>query len=117
VAGLTRERGMKYRSAGWLVDPGHVPEEQPPRGVHIGMSDVERFRVTVEMFTKLDDRYSDAIGRELFTAVGEATLLAAWMSYDSAPASALAQGYFVQALALAQAGHDRLLGASILDAR
>jgi hypothetical protein len=38
------------------------------------------------------------------------------MSYDSAPASALAQGYFVQALALAQAGNDRLLGASILDA-
>ena len=125
----------------WLVDPGHVPEEGPARGVHIGMSDVERFRVTVEMFAKLDDRYgggharhalvqylrtdadrmlsgrySDAIGRELFAAVGEATLLAAWMSYDSAPASALAQGYFVQALALAQAGHDRLLGASVLDA-
>jgi tetratricopeptide (TPR) repeat protein len=64
----------------------------------------------------LSGRYNDAIGRELFTAVGEATLLAAWMSYDSAPASVLAQGYFVQALALAQAGHDRLLGASILDA-
>lgn len=41
---------------------------------------------------------------------------AAWMTYDSAPKSALAQGYFVQALALAQAGGDRLLGASILDA-
>ena len=125
----------------WLVDPARVPEEPPARGVHIGMSDVERFRATVEMFTKLDDRfgggharqalvqylrtdadrmlsgrYSDAVGRELFTAVGEATLLAAWMSYDSAPASALAQGYFVQALALAQAGKDRLLGGSILDA-
>jgi hypothetical protein len=105
------------------------------------MSDVQRFRATVDVFTKLDDRfgggharqaliqylrtdadrmlsgrYSDAIGRELFAAVGEATLLAAWMTYDSAPASALAQGYFVQALALAQAGDDRLLGASILDA-
>jgi hypothetical protein len=43
-------------------------------------------------------------------------LLAAWMAYDSAPASALAQGYFVQALALAQVGNDRLLGAGILDA-
>jgi hypothetical protein len=125
----------------WLVDPGQVPVDQPARGVHIGLADVERFRATVEMFAKLDDRYgggharhalvqylrtdadrmlsgrySEAIGRELFAAVGEATLLAAWMSYDSAPASALAQGYFVQALALAQAGHDRLLGASILDA-
>ena len=56
------------------------------------------------------------MGRELFTAVGEATLLAAWMTYDSAPTSPLAQGYFVQALSLAQAGDDRLLGASILDA-
>ena len=49
-------------------------------------------------------------------SVAEATLLAAWMSYDSAPRSALAQRYFIQALALAQAGGDRLLGASILDA-
>ena len=38
------------------------------------------------------------------------------MSYDSAPRSAVAQRYFIQALALAQAGGDRLLGASILDA-
>ena len=40
----------------------------------------------------------------------------AWMSYDSAPESSLAQRYFIQALRLAQAGDDRLLGASILDA-
>jgi hypothetical protein len=124
----------------WLVDPGRVPE-QPARGVRIGMLDVERFQATIDMFAELDDRfgggharralieylstdadrmlngkYDDAIGRALFSAVGEATLLAAWMSYDSAPASALAQGYFVDALALAQAGNDRLLGASILDA-
>jgi hypothetical protein len=124
----------------WLVDPGRIPE-QPARGVRIGMSDVERFRVTIDMFAGLDDRfggghargalieylstdadrmlngrYDDAVGRALFSAVGEATLLAAWMSYDSAPANALAQGYFVDALALAQAGNDRLLGASILDA-
>jgi hypothetical protein len=56
------------------------------------------------------------IRSDAFSAVGEATLLAAWMSYDSAPASALAQGYFVNALALAQADDDRMLGASILDA-
>ncbi len=37
-------------------------------------------------------------------------------AYDSAPGSALAQRYFIQALALAQAGDDRLLSASILDA-
>ena len=48
--------------------------------------------------------------------MAEATLLAAWMSYDSMPGSALAQRYFIQALSLAQAGGDRLLGASVLDA-
>jgi hypothetical protein len=47
----------------WPVDPGQVPEDQPARGVRIGMSDVERFRVTVEMFTKLDDRYGDGHAR------------------------------------------------------
>jgi len=56
------------------------------------------------------------VGRALFSAVAEATLLAAWTAYDSAPTSGLAQRYFIQALALAQAGGDRLLGASILDA-
>jgi hypothetical protein len=38
------------------------------------------------------------------------------MSYDSAPTSSLAQRYYIQALALANAGDDRLLGASVLDA-
>lgn len=105
------------------------------------MADVERFRSTVDMFAQLDDRfggghartaliqylsadagrllngrYTEATGRALFSSVAEATLLAAWMSYDSMPGSALAQRYFTQALALAQAGGDRLLGASVLDA-
>jgi hypothetical protein len=64
----------------------------------------------VDMFGKLDDRFgggharqaliqylatdadrmlngrsSEEVGRALYAAVGEATLLAAWMSYDSAP--------------------------------
>jgi hypothetical protein len=138
--GRADPRAWNDASLRWLVDPGRVPEESA-RGVRVGLSDVERFRATVDMFDRLDDRYgggharqalvqylssdadrmlngryNDAVARELFAAVGEATLLAAWMSYDSSPASALAQGYFVQALALAQAGNDRMLGASILDA-
>jgi hypothetical protein len=97
--------------------------------------------VTVEAFRQLDDRlgggnarqalvqylssdadrllrgrYTGAVGCALFSAVAEATLLAAWMSYDSVPRSVLAQRYFIQALALAQAGGDQLLGAGILDA-
>ena len=138
--GRADPRAWNDASLRWLVDPGRAPGE-PARGVGIGMSDVERFRVTVDMFARLDDqfgggharpaliqylstdadrmlhgKYNGDVGRALFAAVGEAMLLAAWMSYDSAPASALAQGYFVQALTLAQAGQDRMLGASILDA-
>jgi transcriptional regulator with XRE-family HTH domain len=125
----------------WLIDRGGLPDSETARGVRIGMADVERFRATVELFTQLDDRfgggharealikylstdaerllngrYTDNVGRALFSATAEATLLGAWMSYDSAPGSSLAQRYFIQALALAQAGDDRLLGASVLDA-
>src|ERR1019366_411471 len=125
----------------WLVSPGRQQVTEMASGVRIGMADIDRFRSTVEMFTQLDDRfggghartaliqylsadaerllhgrYTDTVGRELFSATAEATLLAAWMSYDSMPGSALAQRYFIQALALAQAGNDRLLGASVLDA-
>ena len=125
----------------WLVDPARRPDDEPTRGPHIGMPDVERFRTTVDFFVQLDNRfgggharqsliqylstdgdrllrgrYTDKVAHLLFSAVAEATLLAAWMAYDSAPTSGLAQRYFIQALALAQAGDDRLLGASILDA-
>jgi tetratricopeptide (TPR) repeat protein len=51
----------------------------------------------------------------MFAAAGEATQLAAWMAYD-AGLHGLAQRYFIQALALADAADDRLLAASILDA-
>jgi transcriptional regulator with XRE-family HTH domain len=125
----------------WLIDRSRQPDSEMARGVRIGTADVDRFRTTVNLFTQLDDRFgggharqalvqylstdadrllhgrfSDSVGRALFSATAEATLLAAWMSYDSAPGSSLAQRYFIQALALAQAGNDRLLGASILDA-
>jgi hypothetical protein len=125
----------------WLIDPGSRPDNQAVSGARIGIADVDRFRATVGMFGQLDDRfgggharqaliqylstdaarllngrYSEDVGREMFSATAEATLLAAWMSYDSAPGSSLAQRYFIQALALAQAGDDKLLGASILDA-
>ncbi len=72
--------------------------------------------LSVDADRLLRGRYSAEVGRELFSAVGEATLLGAWMTCDSAPTSFLAQSYFVQAPALAQSGSDRLLGASILDA-
>ena len=141
VRGRINPGAWNDASLRWLVDPVSPPEADMPGGVRVGMGDVERFRVTVEAFGQLDDRfgggharpaliqylssdgdrllrgrYTGAVGSALFSAVAEATLLVAWMSYDSVPRSALAQRYFIQALALAQAGGDRLLGASILDA-
>jgi transcriptional regulator with XRE-family HTH domain len=119
----------------WLIDPGRRPDNEIARGVRIGTADVERFRTTVELFTQLDDRfgggharqalvqylstdaerllhgrYTENVGRTLFSATAEATLLAAWMSYDSAPGSSLAQRYFIQALALAQVLQSRFSG-------
>jgi hypothetical protein len=124
----------------WLIDAARHDCELA-QGARIGMADVARFRATVDMFVQLDDRFgggharhaliqylsgdgerllrgrcAEPVARALFSAVAEATLLAAWMTYDSAPVSGLAQRYFIQALALAQAGDDRLLGAGILDA-
>jgi transcriptional regulator with XRE-family HTH domain len=127
----------------WMIAPAdraHSNDELHG-GVQIGMGDVERFQATVGMFRELDDRfgggharealiqylrgdavrllrgrYPDTVGSALLSAVAEATLLAAWMTYDSTPLSPQAQRYFIQALGLAQAGGNRLLGASILDA-
>jgi transcriptional regulator with XRE-family HTH domain len=134
-------RAWDSASLHWLVEPARPPGNDTLGRARIGLPDVQRFRATVEMFAQLDDqfgggharqaliqylsadadrllrgRYSEVVARELFSAVGEATLLAAWMTYDSTPTSGLAQRYFVQALALAHAGGDRSLGASILDA-
>ncbi|HXL91795.1 MAG TPA: helix-turn-helix transcriptional regulator [Streptosporangiaceae bacterium] len=125
----------------WLVGPPRSRGAETFGRVQVGTPDVERFRATVAMFGQLDDRFgggnarqaliqylttdaerllrgrfTDAIGCELYSAAAEATLLAAWMTYDSTPSSGLAQRYFVQALALAKAAGDRLLGATILDA-
>jgi hypothetical protein len=113
----------------WLLATRHQQDSETARGACIGMPDVDRFRATVQMFVQLDDRFgggharealiqflridaerllrgrhAESVGEALFSATAEATLLAAWMSYDSMPGSALAQRYFIQALALAQAG-------------
>jgi len=93
----------------WLVgqpDPGLA---RPGPGQPVGRADVARVRESAKLFAQLDNRfggacarrplvgylrgdaaellagrYTDDIGRELFGAVAEATLLAAWASYDCA---------------------------------
>ncbi|QHA06824.1 hypothetical protein GQF42_29180 [Streptomyces broussonetiae] len=106
----------------------------------VGLADVEMLRSTADMFARLDGQfgggharraliqylhsdvrpmldgqYSDDVGRRLHNAVAEALLIAGWMTYDSGIHGA-AQRYFIQALRMAQAAGDRLLGSSILSA-
>jgi len=141
--GLINPAAWNDASLRWLVGPVVGPGDGTDSlgSVRVGMGDVERFHATVELFAQLDDRfgggharesliqylstdgerllrgrYPESVGSAVFSAVAEATLLAAWMTYDSRPHSPYAQRYFIQALGLANAAGDRLLGASILDA-
>ena len=47
----------------WLVDPVSPPDADLPGGVRVGLGDVERFRVTVEAFRQLDDRFGGGHAR------------------------------------------------------
>jgi hypothetical protein len=128
----------------WLVAPEPAPSPPADRhganDVRVGLSDVAAVKATADTFAALDDRfgggharhavvqylshdvmpllngrYTEAVGRALFSTVAEATLLAGWMSYDSGR-HGLAQRYLIQALRFAQDGGDRRLAGSILSA-
>jgi hypothetical protein len=124
----------------WLLSRPRAGPKQHRAGPQVGSADVRRVGATIELFAQLDNqfgggharraliqylaedvgrllngRYRDRVAAELFSTAAQATLLAAWMSYDSG-LHGLAQRYFIQALGLAEAGNDRLLGGSILDA-
>ncbi|MBN9102328.1 MAG: XRE family transcriptional regulator [Pseudonocardia sp.] len=135
----TNNAAWNDASLSWLVG-SQQPLEDLGRGGRVGPADVERLRTMRGTFDRLDSMFGGGHARNalvqylrtslppllraggrtdirqaLFSAAGEATQLAAWMSYD-AGLHGLAQRYFIQALGLADAGNDRLLGASILDA-
>jgi len=105
VQGRIEPGAWSEASLRWLVDPVSPPEADRPGGVRVGRGDVERFRVTVEAFGQLDDRfgggharqaligylasdgdrllrgrYTGAVGNALFSSVAEATLLAGFLS-------------------------------------
>lgn len=127
-------------SISWLVGSQSPIGDRPAGPSRVGASDVERLRTMRETFDRLDSTFGGAharnslvqylrtelplllradgtteVRRALLAAAGESTQLAAWMAYD-AGLHGLAQRYFIQALGLADAGEDRLLAASILDA-
>ncbi len=109
-------------------------------GRAVTRSDIARVRGNSALFAELDNRfggaharrslvhylqrevtgllrgqYAEDVGRELFAAVAEASLLAAWAAYDCG-LHGLGQRYFVQALRLAQSAADRRLACSVLSA-
>jgi tetratricopeptide (TPR) repeat protein len=135
----TNNAAWNDASLSWLVG-SQQPLDDLGRGGRVGPADVERLRTMRGTFDRLDSMFGGGHARNalvqylrtslppllraggrsdireaLYSAAGEATQLAAWMSYD-AGLHGLAQRYFIQALGLADAGNDRLLGASILDA-
>jgi hypothetical protein len=124
----------------WLVAPSDGELSRAGGNQAIGAADIEMIRSTADAFSMLDGKfgggharraliqylhtdvrpmldgkYSDAIGRDLHSAVAEALLLAGWMSYDSG-LHGIAQRYFIQALRMTQTAGDRRLGGSVLSA-
>jgi len=140
VAAPTNANAWTEASLSWLVRPGNDQFTPRSAGVRVGSSDIATVRATTDAFALLDNQfgggharralvqylrsdlgallagsYSEVTGRHLYSATAEATLLAAWMSYD-AGAQGLAQRYFIQALRLAHSADDVLLAGSILGA-
>jgi MalT-like TPR region len=124
----------------WLVSP---PEERVQRDTGpggVGHSDIEAVRAMQGSLKAIDDahgggvalpmaveylrgevapllhgRYSDTVGRALFSATAEFTLGVGWMAYDTGK-HGLAQRYMTQALRMAHAANDRAFGGRILAA-
>ncbi|MET7696888.1 helix-turn-helix transcriptional regulator [Streptomyces sp. NPDC005485] len=134
------EPAWSEASLRWLVAPEPAIPRPRTEGMHVGLGDVAAIKTTADMFARLDDqfggdharhaviqylsndvlpmlrgKFTEQVGRALFSTAAEATLLAGWMSYDSCH-HGLAQRYFLQALRLAQDANDRRLAGSILSA-
>jgi hypothetical protein len=120
------------------IDMGGIPF-QPSSSRPVGLTAVQRFRTKIGRFLMPDDlfstgcdregllkylrdnasrhvrgEYTGEVGRELHAALAEAMLLLAWLTFDVAPASALAQKYAVRARELAHRGGCRLLETAVL---
>jgi hypothetical protein len=138
--GDTSPAAWSQASLAWLIGGRDRSPVDRETGRRIGMTDVLAVQATAAAFATLDNRFGGAHARTalirflsddvqpllsgrhtepvrqaLFVAAAEATLLAAWMSYDSCR-HGLAQRYFIQALRLAEAGDDRMLAGSVMSA-
>ena len=106
--------------------------------VNVGDCDVDAVRMTAQLFMTLDfqfgggharaalgqyyandvcplleGRYTEEVGRRLFSAAAEVAQLLGWTAYDVGR-HGLAQRYLIQALRLAQEADDRMMGGRLL---
>ncbi|WP_371659627.1 sporulation protein [Streptomyces sp. NBC_00280] len=122
----------------WLVSPTEPLVEQPGR-VSVGKAHIEELReaadsarvwdsrfggsgwksqsLTAYLYERitplLSGRFSENVGRELFSVTAEMARLAGWTAFDAGQQQA-AQRHFIQALRLAKAGGDADLGSYVL---
>ncbi|MDB5910576.1 MAG: regulator [Massilia sp.] len=122
----------------WLLSrPEPLPIKSSARP-NVGESDVRAIRTTTQLFMQMDfqfgggharaalaqyferdvcpllnGRFADPVGRDLFSAASEVAQLLGWTAYDIGR-HGLAQRYLIQALRLAQAADDRMMGGRIL---
>ncbi|MGH3414856.1 MAG: hypothetical protein ACRDVE_03025 [Actinocrinis sp.] len=124
----------------WMTAPGGVMTDRAGAR-RVGAANVTAIRELTATFRRLDNLFgggyarstvvqyladevapllrdgacSAPVGRELFSAAAEMTLLAGWMAYDLEQ-HPIAQRYLIQALRLAHAAGDTALGGEILAA-
>src|SRR4029453_899633 len=124
----------------WLVSPVDARVERDAGARLVGHSDIDAVRAMQQSMKAIDDRhgggvalpmaveylrgevapllrarYTDTVGRALFSATSEFTLGVGWMAYDAGK-HGLAQRYMAQALRISHAANDRAFGGRILAA-
>ena len=124
----------------WLIAPPDEGVERNAGSRRVGLTEVDGVRAMRHNLKAIDDargggaalplavaylrrevapllrgRFSDPIGRSLFSATAEFTLGVGWMAYD-AGRHELAQRYMTQALRMSHAANDRAFGGRILAA-
>lgn len=124
----------------WMTAPAsHLTERAGTR--RVGMTNVAAIHEVIGTFRRLDcllgggyarttvvqylndevapllrhGAYTAEVGKSLFSASAELTLLCAWMAYDLEQ-HAISQRYLIQSLRLAQAANDSALGGEVLAA-
>ncbi|MFF5111588.1 hypothetical protein [Streptosporangium sp. NPDC000509] len=122
----------------WLLSRAEPLPVRAGAQASVGESDVAAIRTTTQLFMKLDFQYgggharaslaqyyvrevgpllegkfTEPVGRMLFSAAAEVAQLLGWTAYDIGR-HGLAQRYLIQALRLAQAADDRMMGGRIL---